>query len=134
MRSFFSMWMGEVAMKVCTRGDLRLLHRLAAARGRRCSLARASPHTVLSLIGARHRPHRLEIAVARGRESGLDHVDPHALELPRDAQLLFARHRGAGALLAVAHRGVEYDQSFLCHDASPSVMATAVSHAAPASE
>src|SRR5438874_1209342 len=36
-----------------------------------------------------------------------------------DAQLLLARHRGAGALLAVAHGGVEYDQTLLAHGMSP---------------
>jgi hypothetical protein len=57
-------------------------------------LARASEHT--------------------GGEAGLDDVDLQPLELPRDAQLLVARHRGAGALLAVAQRGVE-DDEFVSH-------------------
>src|SRR5678809_933021 len=56
------------------------------------------------------RAHRLEVAVRRGRKARLDHVDPHALQGARDAQLLVARHRGARALLAVAHGGVENDQ------------------------
>src|SRR6266852_3860746 len=61
---------------------------------------------------ARNRLHRLEIAVRRGREARLDHIHAHAFQLPRNAQLLLLGHRGTGALLAVAHGGVEYDQSF----------------------
>src|SRR5882672_8789692 len=67
---------------------------------------------------ARNRLHRLEIAVRRGREARFDHVDAHPLQQPRDAQLLFLGHRGAGALLAVAHGRVEYDQ-FVFHGAAP---------------
>ncbi|MNC85072.1 hypothetical protein D3C83_06480 [compost metagenome] len=84
-----------------------------------------APHVLLAgagkpahravLDGARHRLHCVEIAVAGSREAGFDHIHAHALELPRDAQLLFFRHRRAGALFAVAHRGVEYDQFFLRH-------------------
>jgi hypothetical protein len=49
MRSFFSMCMGEVAMKVCRRGELAT--RTASPQRRMSfSLARARPHTVLSLI------------------------------------------------------------------------------------
>src|SRR5258706_10177159 len=59
--------------------------------------------------------HRLEVAVGRSREAGLDDIDLHALQRPGDAQLLVARHRGAGALLAVAHGGVENDQTFFGH-------------------
>src|SRR5207247_4747571 len=36
----------------------------------------------------------------------------------RNAQLLLLGHRGAGALLAVAHGGIEYDESFF-HGAAP---------------
>ena len=74
-------------MKVCTRGDRAPLHRLAAAAHVVLVGAREPAHGAV-LDDARHRPHRLEIAVARGRESRLDHVDAHALELARDAQLL----------------------------------------------
>jgi hypothetical protein len=59
--------------------------------------------------------HRVEIAVAGGREAGFDHVHAHALELARDAELLFFRHCRARALLAVAHGGIKYDQFFLRH-------------------
>src|SRR5438309_5916552 len=41
-----------------------------------------------------------------------------ALQLPRNAQLLLLGQRSTGALLAVAHGRVEYDQSFL-HGAAP---------------
>src|SRR5213594_4018059 len=67
---------------------------------------------------ARNRLHRLEIAVRRSREARLDHIDAHALQLPRNAQLLLLGHRRTGTLLAVAHGGVEYDQSFF-HGAAP---------------
>jgi hypothetical protein len=58
--------------------------------------------------------HALEVAVAAGGEAGLDHVHLQALELARDAQLLVARHAGAGRLLAVAQGGVE-DDEFVGH-------------------
>src|SRR5205085_554598 len=61
----------------------------------------------------------LEVAVRRSREAGLDHVDAHALQRPRDAQLLIARHRGAGALLPVAHGGVENNEAFFSHGNGP---------------
>src|SRR5690606_35060698 len=54
--------------------------------------------------------HRLEVAVGGGGEARLDDVDPHALELARDAHLLVAGHRGARALFAVAQGGIEDDQ------------------------
>src|SRR5919198_3118655 len=63
--------------------------------------------------------HRLEVAVGGGREARLDYVHAHALERARDAQLFVARHRGAGALLPVAHGGVEYDQALFAHGMSP---------------
>src|SRR4051812_10638497 len=71
--------------------------------------AQAAHHRVLHRAG--DGAHRLEVAVGGGGEAGLDHVDAHALQRPRDAQLLLARHGGAGALLPVAHGGVEYDQT-----------------------
>ncbi len=51
MRSFFSMWMGLVAMNVCTRGDFAPLT-ASPQRRTSSSLARASPHTVLSRTAA----------------------------------------------------------------------------------
>jgi len=41
---------------------------------------------------AGHRLHRLEIAVARCRETGFDDVDAHALELACNAQLVVLGH------------------------------------------
>ncbi len=61
---------------------------------------------------------RVEVAVRAGREAGFDHVDLHPLELLRDADLLFLRHRRAGRLLAVTQGRVENDQ-FVCHVRSP---------------
>ncbi len=94
----------------------------ALARGGRHGLA-GPPDVVL--VGARERadgrlPHGLgdgadglEVAVARGGEARLDHVDAQPLELLADPYLLLAGHGGAGALLAVAHGGVENDQLVL---------------------
>src|SRR5690606_3105143 len=66
------------------------------------------------LHGAGDRLHALEVTVGAGGEAGLDHVDLQALELARDAQLLVARHGGAGRLFAVAQGGVE-DDELVCH-------------------
>ncbi len=49
MRSFFSMWIGEVAMNVWMRPDAAPLS-ASAARRMSDSVARASAHTVLSLM------------------------------------------------------------------------------------
>src|SRR6185503_624981 len=95
---------------------------------RLCAFQRIDPALDVLVVGAaqaRHgrvlddvgdRPHRLEIAVRRGREACLDHVDAHALQRPGDAQLLVLGHGGAWGLLAVAHRGVEDDQVFGAHE------------------
>src|SRR6185369_14276688 len=79
--------------------------------------AQATDGRILDDVG--DRAHRLEVAVGRGREARLDHVDAHALQRARDAQLLVARHRGARALLAVAHGGVEDDQVVFTHGMVP---------------
>ena len=83
MRSFFSMCRSLVAMKVWMRARRRPSG-ASAAREMSRSLARASEHTIESLMGG-DRLHGLEIAIARGCEAGLDHIDPQPLELPRDA-------------------------------------------------
>jgi hypothetical protein len=67
------------------------------------------------LDGLRHGSHGVEIPVRRRRESSLDHIDAHALELARDAQFFFLGHRGAGTLLAIPQGGIENDQMFLGH-------------------
>ena len=48
----------------------------------------------------------LELLGVRRREAGLDEVDAELVELARDAHLLGRRQRQAGALHAVAQRGV----------------------------
>ena len=50
---------------------------------------------------------RLEVAVGRDREAGLDHVDPEARELLGDLELLGDVERDAGRLLAVSQCRVE---------------------------
>ena len=80
----------------------------------------ASPARSMSSSPARDRPHTTErlrrLAISetaskspsRGdREAGLDDVDAHGVEEVGDLQLLLEGHGGAGALLAVAQRGVE---------------------------
>ena len=106
MRSFICMWMGELAMKVCTRPTARALERLARAPDIVLVGARQRAYrALLDRLG--DRPHGLEVAVRRGRETGLDHVDAQPLELARDAHLFLARHRGPGTLLTVAQSGIE---------------------------
>src|SRR5687768_11797132 len=104
------------------------LHRLAAAADVILVCAR-EPADRGILDGLGDRPHRLEIAVARRGEARLDHVHAHALELARDAQLLFPAHGRAGALLAIAHRRIEYDQLLFSHDGLRSVMSIAAGRA-----
>ena len=59
------------------------------------------------LDAASDRLHGLEVAFRGDREAGLDDVDAHLVQEIGDLQLLFQVHGGAGALLAVAQRGVE---------------------------
>ena len=54
-----------------------------------------------------------EIALRGDREAGLDDVDAHVVEQLGDLELLVVGHGGAGALLAVAQRGVEDDDAVL---------------------
>ena len=46
-------------------------------------------------------------------KAGLDDVDAHVVEHLGDLDLFLERHGGAGALLAVAQGGVEYDDAVL---------------------
>ncbi len=57
--------------------------------------------------------HGREVAFRGDREAGLDDVDAHLVEHLGDLELLLMRHGGAGALLAVAQRGVEDDDAVL---------------------
>ena len=91
-------------------GRLAALQRLGGARDVAVVGARERAHgRALDRLG--DRLHRLEVAVRRRREAGLDDVDLEPLELARDAQLLVLGHRGAGRLLAVAQGGVEDEQA-----------------------
>jgi hypothetical protein len=109
MRSFFSMCSGAG-------GDEGVDARRAApfsasaARAMSRSLARASEQTVESLMAS-------AMAFTASKSPLLDAAKPASMtstrrrsELARDAQLLVARHRRAGRLLAVAQRGVEDDE------------------------
>ena len=109
MRSFFSMWIGLVAMKVWMRPDLAGLI-ASPARRMSFSLARASEQTVESLTVSAIPANGVEIAGRGGGKASLDDVDLHALQLARHAQLLFLGHGGARALLAVAQGRVENHQ------------------------
>ena len=61
---------------------------------------KATDATVVNRFG--NRAYRLEITRAGVGKTGLDDIDPHPLERPRDPQFLLAGHGRAGALLAVA--------------------------------
>ena len=56
---------------------------------------------------------RLEVAFGGDGKAGLDDVDAHVVEHLGDLDLFLERHGGAGALLAVAQGGVEYDNAVL---------------------
>ena len=95
------------------RGLSRLAHRLAgpvdvlhAGRARQPGDGR-----LLDALG--DLAHGLEVAVRGDREARLDDVDPHLVEEVGDLDLLLQRHGGAGALLAVAQRGVEDQDAVL---------------------
>ena len=71
----------------------------------------AGDHGVLGAAG--DLADRLEVAFRGDREAGLDDVDAHVVEHLGDLELLLEGHGGAGALLAVAQRGVENDDAVL---------------------
>ena len=86
----------------------RLAWRTASpARSMSAKMARASPATVAFLHALGNGAHRLEVAVRGDGEARLDDVDAHGVEAVGDLELLLERHGRAGALLAVAQRGVE---------------------------
>src|SRR2546423_4511977 len=66
--------------------------------------------------------HRAEIAFADHREAGFDHVHLQAGELARDFEFFAQVHGGAGALLTIAERGVEYDDAIVFHGDRKSVV------------
>ena len=86
--------MGEVAMKVWMRGRTALADGLCNGR------------------------HGLEVTRARDGETGLDDIDVQSFELARYPQFFVLGHGRAGALLAIAQRGVENDQPVLAHGTS----------------
>jgi hypothetical protein len=114
MRSFFSMWIGLVAMKVWMRPDFAGFDGIQ----RPCYVlvegaTQAGDRRILDRLG--NGPDRIEIPVGRCREAGFDNIDTHALKLTGDPQLLFLGHGSAGTLFTVAQGGVENDQVFLGH-------------------
>ena len=72
---------------------------------------------------------RFEITDRSDREAGFDDIDSHVVEHLGDFDLLLEGHGGAGALLAVAQRGVENNDAVLvglvrgCHGNDPLVSA-----------
>ena len=97
----------------------RVPHRLAGARDVGGDGA-GEPGDDGVLHAPRDLADRLEIALRGDREARLDDVDAHLVEEVGDFQLFLERHGRAGALLAVAERGVED------HHAIPVAFANAV--------
>src|SRR5262249_32489851 len=56
----------------------------------------------------RNPAHGFEVAFGRSRKTGLDHVDAEFFQLAADDHFLLDGHAGAGRLLAVAERRIEY--------------------------
>ena len=71
----------------------------------------ATDGAVLDMVG--HGFDGGEITRTGDGEAGLDHVHFQPLEGLGDAQLFFARHGGAGALLTVTQSGVEDDDAII---------------------
>src|SRR5215470_9456530 len=59
----------------------------------------------MHLIG--NQSHRLQLVVGSNRETCLDDVHAEALQLPRQAQLVFYSHTATGGLLAIPQAGVK---------------------------
>jgi hypothetical protein len=57
-----------------------------------------------------------KVAVADDGEASFDHIDLEAGQLAGDFELFAQIHGGAGALLAVAQGGIEYDDSVVFHN------------------
>ncbi len=89
---------------------LGVLHRVAGAVDVGDDGAReAGDRRVLDALG--DGGDGLEVAVGGDGEARLDDVDAHAVETVGDLELLLEGHGRAGALLAVAQRGVENDDA-----------------------
>ena len=106
MRSFFSMWIFEVAMNTWMRGRVGVPHGFPRAVDVLEAGAR-QPGDDRAAHRLGDRLDRLEVAVGRDREAGLDHVDAEARELLGDLELLGDVERDAGRLLAVSQGRVE---------------------------
>src|SRR4029079_14247128 len=126
-RSFRSMWIGLVAMNVCSRVRCApptasiaasTSSRLARfARG--VDVAAARPRERGDRCVPRHSrncPDPLEVTGRGNRKARLDHVDAEPLEMLRDLRFLVRLKRYAGQLLALARRRGE-DCDPACHDA-----------------
>ena len=60
-----------------------------------------------------------EIAVADDGKAGFDHIHVEAGQLAGDLEFFAQVHGSAGALLAVAQRGVEYNDLVVFHSFCP---------------
>ena len=96
---------GEVPMKVWMRGECAC-RTASQQRSISLRLARASPQIVAFRL-LRDLGHGAEIALGGDGKARLDDIHAHLVEQPRDLELFLVAHGGAGALLAVAQRGVE---------------------------
>ena len=120
----------ELVLHVQRRGADEVVHplplggadRLAGARDvvAAAGAGEAGDHRAADLAG--DALHALEIARRGDREAGLDHVDAELGEGARHAELLLEVHREAGALLAVAERGVEDDDAIVVDRAEARVV------------
>ena len=108
--NLYFIWTGEVEMKVWMRGMRGMAHGFGAAVDVLGGGARQAANGGV-LHPARDFGHRVEIALRGDREAGLDHIDAHSVQNVGDFQFFLERHRGAGALLAVAQGGVEYNDA-----------------------
>ena len=95
MRSFFFMWIGDVAMKTWMRG-CSAWRTASHARSTSLNAVRDSAGDGRALHGLGDGLDRLEVALAGDREAGLDHVDTEARELVGDLELLAHVERDPG--------------------------------------
>ena len=125
MRSFFFMWIGDVAMKMWMRG-FSAWRTASQARSTSLNAGAREARDGRALHRLGDGLDRLEVALAGDREPGLDHVDAEARELIGDLELLPHVERDPGRLLAVSQGGVE-DLHVIGHDDSSFSMVPSVS-------
>ena len=121
MRSLYVRWMSDVARKVWMRGfaavSIARQQRSMSSRLARASAQMTGPSVVP--ISPAIACTASQVA-ARGRgEARLDDVHAESRELPRDRELLVARHCAAGRLLAIAQRRIEHPNHSLHGYAPP---------------